>query len=320
MMPPPPNAASARQPEPPLTDDVIRLAHDLADAAGRVTTRYFRTGVLADTKSDASPVTIADRQAEEAMRALLSERAPTHAVFGEEFGLSAPPAAGSGSSSPSSSPGNSTSGGNANAAEGKLGDVPEWLWVLDPIDGTKSFVTGKPVFGTLVALLHRGAPVLGVIDQPVTRERWVGATGRPTTLNGRPVTTRACPAVREAYAYATTPHMFAPGETERAWARVRDACRIPLYGCDCYAYGLLAAGHVDLVVEADLKPYDYLALVPVVEGAGGMITDWRGERLRWTGTGGGGGGGGEVVAAGDARVHAEALALLGWKGGEAGLK
>jgi len=155
-----------------------------------------------------------------------------------------------------------------------------------------------------------------VIDQPVTRERWVGVRGRPTTLNGAPVRTRACPRVKEAYAYATTPHMFSPGATEQAWQRVRDACRIPLYGCDCYAYGLLAAGHVDLVVEADLKPYDFMALVPVVEGAGGKITDWRGGALRWTGVGGGGGnggGGGEVVAAGDARVHAEALELLGWK-------
>jgi inositol-phosphate phosphatase/L-galactose 1-phosphate phosphatase/histidinol-phosphatase len=291
-------AASARAPEAPVTDDAIRLAHDLADAAARVTTRYFRTGVLADSKADDSPVTIADREAEEAMRALLLLRAPTHAVFGEEFGLT-------------DAPHQVADAAATKKGEGKLGDVPEWLWVLDPIDGTKSFVTGKPVFGTLVALLHRGEPVLGVIDQPVTRERWVGVRGRPTTLNGAPVRARACPRVREAYAYATTPHMFAPGPTADAWARVRDACRIPLYGCDCYAYGLLAAGHVDLVVEADLKPYDYLALVPVVEGAGGLITDWRGGKLRWTG-GGGGGGGGEVVAAGDARVHAEALGLLGW--------
>lgn len=298
-------AASSTTTPTPVSDDHVALAHDLVEAAGRVTTAYFRTGILADTKSDDSPVTVADRQAEEAMRALLSERAPTHAVFGEEFGLSAPPASGSGA------------GGKTAPQEGKLGDIPEWLWVLDPIDGTKSFVTGKPLFGTLVALLHRGEPVLGVIDQPVTRERWVGVKGKGTTLNGRPVTTRACPSVSQAYAYATTPHMFGPvgGATEQAWARVRDACRIPLYGCDCYAYGLLAAGHTDLVVEADLKPYDYMALVPVVEGAGGKITDWRGKALRWTAASasGGGGGGGEVVAAGDARVHAEALGLLGWK-------
>jgi inositol-phosphate phosphatase / L-galactose 1-phosphate phosphatase / histidinol-phosphatase len=307
-----------------VTDDLVALAHDLVEAAGRVTTSYFRTGVLADTKSDDSPVTVADRLAEQAMRALLAERAPTHAVFGEEYGLSAAPV---GQSSGSNNSNNNNNGNGkdassssaaaaaaAQANEGKLGDVPEWLWVLDPIDGTKSFVTGKPLFGTLAALLHRGVPVLGVIDQPITRERWLGVAGRPTTLNGRPIRTRACPRLGDAYAYATTPHMFAPGATEESWHRVRDAVRIPLYGCDCYAYGLLAAGHVDLVVEADLKPYDYLALVPVVEGAGGVITDWRGEGLRWRPGGeGAAGGGGEVVAAGDARTHAEALALLGWK-------
>jgi inositol-phosphate phosphatase / L-galactose 1-phosphate phosphatase / histidinol-phosphatase len=320
-------ASAARRHAPPLpraaatttmasssivSEDHVALAHDLVEAAARVTTAYFRTGILADTKSDDSPVTAADRHAEQAMRALLTERAPLHAVFGEEYGLSAPPAAAAAGASSSSS--------SQQQQEGKLGDIPEWLWVLDPIDGTKSFVTGKPLFGTLVALLHRGEPVLGIIDQPVTRERWVGVKGQATTLNGRPISTRACPSVKEAYLYATTPHMFGPegGETETAWRRVRDACRIPLYGCDCYAYGLMAAGHADLVVEADLKPYDYLALVPVVEGAGGKITDWRGEALRWTaassgGGAGGAGGGGEVLAAGDARVHAEALGLLGWK-------
>jgi len=325
---------------PVVTDDLVALAHDVVEAAGRITAAYFRTGVLADAKSDDSPVTVADRLAEQAMRALLTERAPTHAVFGEEYGMSAaasaaPAGQGGGSNSGGGGgdggggggdggPSSSSSASPAAAAaagtrsdEGKLGDVPEWLWVLDPIDGTKSFVTGKPVFGTLAALLHRGVPVLGVIDQPITRERWVGVAGRPTTLNGRPVRARPCPDIGDAYAYATTPHMFAPGPTEEAWARVRDAVRIPLYGCDCYAYGLLAAGHVDLVVEADLKPYDYLALVPVVEGAGGTITDWRGEKLRWRpgaeGTGAAGGGGGEVLAAGDARTHAEALRLLGWK-------
>jgi inositol-phosphate phosphatase/L-galactose 1-phosphate phosphatase/histidinol-phosphatase len=223
------------------TPELLALAHALADAAAAVTTRYFRARSLpVDAKSDASPVTAADREAEAAMRALLAERAPAHAVFGEEAGFS----------------------GSADA---------EYMWVLDPIDGTKSFITGKPVFGTLVALLHRGAPVLGLLDQPVTRERWAGAAGAATTLNGAPVAVRPCADLADAYLYATTPHMFA-GATEVSFNRVRDAVRIPLYGCDCYAYGLLAAGHVDLVVEADLKPYDYLALAPIVAGAGGCIT------------------------------------------------
>jgi len=176
---------------------------------------------------------------------------------------------------------------------------------------------GKPLWGTLIALLHRGTPVLGIIDQPVTRERWVGAAGRATTLNGRPATTRPCPHLAAAYLYATTPHMFAPGRVEDAWVRVRDRARVPLYGCDCYAYGLLSSGHADLVVEADLGPYDYMALAPIVAGAGGVMSDWGGRPLRADfddATGHSVAGlPREVVAAGDARMHAEAVALLDWR-------
>ncbi|EFN53278.1 hypothetical protein CHLNCDRAFT_58575 [Chlorella variabilis] len=168
----------------------------------------------------------------------------------------------------------------------------------------------KPLFGTLIALLHRGEPVLGIIDQPILKERWVGVAGQRSTLNGQPISTRECGAVGDAYLYATTPHMFA-GDTEAAFNRVRDAVRIPMYGCDCYAYGLLAAGYCDLVVEADLKPYDYMALVPVIQGAGGVVTDWRGQPLRWQGDVAACSG--EVVAAGDARAHQQALELLQWK-------
>ncbi|KAF8059378.1 HISN7 [Scenedesmus sp. PABB004] len=286
-----------------LTAAHLALAHELADAAGRITSRYFRSARLSvDSKSDASPVTIADREAEAEMRRLIAGAFPEHSVFGEEAGLSL-------------------------AGDGR------WLWVLDPIDGTKSFITGKPLFGTLIALLRDGAPVLGIIDQPITRERWVGAAGQPTALNGAPVAARRCASVGDAYLYATTPHMFAPGRTEQpppapapraraqAFARVRDAARVPLYGCDCYAYGLLAAGQVDLVVEADLKPYDYMALVPIVTGAGGVITDWAGQLLRWSVAGGDvaaaiAAAPGEVLAAGDAATHAQALELLAWRGRE----
>lgn len=156
--------------------------------------------------------------------------------------------------------------------------------------------------------------MLGIIDQPVLRERWLGVAGQATTLNGRPIATRACPDVGSAYLYATTPHMFS-GPSEAAFNRVRDAARIPLYGCDCYAYGLLAAGHCDLVVEADLKPYDYMALIPIIEGAGGRVTDWRGAPLRWDVRSAAGAESwvGEVVAAGDARAHAHAVELLAWR-------
>ncbi|KAF5832076.1 hypothetical protein DUNSADRAFT_12189 [Dunaliella salina] len=137
---------------------------------------------------------------------------------------------------------------------------------------------GKPLFGTLISLLYNGTPVLGIIDQPILKERWLGVAGMPSTLNGQPISTRPCQDISKAYLYATTPHMF-EGASEAAFNRVRDAVRIPMYGCDCYAYGLLAAGHTDIVCEADLKPYDYMALVPIIKGAGGCITDWAGGAL-----------------------------------------
>jgi inositol-phosphate phosphatase/L-galactose 1-phosphate phosphatase/histidinol-phosphatase len=180
--------------------------------------------------------------------------------------------------------------------------------------------TGKPLWGTLVALLHRGTPVLGIIDQPITRERWVGVAGRQTTLNGAVVRVRPCPGgLGEAYLYATTPAMFgAPGSpTAAAWGRVSAAAKAPLYGCDCYAYGLVSAGWADVVVEADLGPYDYLALAPVVTGAGGVMTDWAGRPLGAAWDAGAGHSLAAcpraVVAAGDAAVHAEALAALAWE-------
>lgn len=230
-------------------------------------------------------MTVADRAAEQAMRALLSETFPEHGVFGEEFGFSA-------------------------------GDDSDWTWVLDPIDGTKSFITGKPLFGVLVALLYRGRPVLGLIDQPVLRERWLGRMGQRTTLNGEELRARDCGELSEAYMYATTPHMF-EGWTAPAFDALRQQVRVPLYGCDCYAYGLLAAGHCDLVVEATMMPYDYCALVPVIEGAGGVITDWQGGPLTWHGPQEAGSEGTqgrrqpqEVLAAGGSQVHAACLETL----------
>lgn len=176
---------------------------------------------------------------------------------------------------------------------------------------------GKPLWGTLVALLHRGTPILGIIDQPVTRERWVGVAGRPTTLNGTNVSVRPCPGgLADAYVYATTPLMFGPpgSPTADAWERVSSSAKVPLYGCDCYAYGLVAAGWADAVVEADLGPYDYLALSPIVCGAGGVMSDWSGQPLGagWDEVRGHSVEGcpREVVAAGDPAVHAAILAKI----------
>ncbi|OLQ06838.1 Bifunctional phosphatase IMPL2, chloroplastic [Symbiodinium microadriaticum] len=162
---------------------------------------------------------------------------------------------------------------------GSLRQNAEWVWVLDPIDGTKSFITGKPLFGTLIALLRNGVPALGIIDQCVLGERWLGANGR-TTLNGKAVRARGAARLEDAMMYATTPHMFGSGHEEQRFSALRSQVKRPLYGCDCYAYGLVAAGFgADLVVEADLGIYDYCALVPVVICAGGRMTDWSGQPL-----------------------------------------
>ena len=242
----------------------------MADAAGAAITPYFRTALRIDDKPDMTPVTAADRAAEEAMRNIIEHRFPEHGIVGEEFG--------------------------------RLRDDAEFVWVLDPIDGTKSFISGVPLFGTLIALTRAGRPILGVIDQPILRERWLGAEGRPSTLNGSPIHCRPCPEVAAATLFATTPDMF-HGSDAAAFARVSAAVKLTRFGADCYAYGLLAAGFIDLVIEASLKPYDFSAVIPIVEGAGGVATDWRGDKL-------GLGSDGRVVVAGDGRVHTAALALL----------
>ncbi|MEW5728714.1 MAG: histidinol-phosphatase [Pseudomonadota bacterium] len=250
--------------------DFIALAERLADAARPVVRKYFRTPVAVDVKDDDSPVTIADREVEAAMRVLIRETFPDHGILGEEHGRE-----------------------NLDA---------DYVWVLDPIDGTKAFITGKPSFGTLIALAHRGRPILGVIDQAILGERWLGAEGHATTLNGAAQKVRPCDDLAKAYAYTTGPEHFCPA-TLPAWNRVAARVRQPRYGCDCYAYALLASGFVDLVVEAGLKPYDYAALAPVIQGAGGIVTDWAGRPLTLESDG-------RVCAAGDARVHAQALGVL----------
>lgn len=248
----------------------VALAERLADAARPVAKRYFRSGLPIDAKPDASPVTAADREAEAAMRAIIEEACPDHGIFGEEHG--------------------------------KTRLDSRYVWVLDPIDGTKAFVTGKPLFGTLIALLEDGRPIVGVIDAPAMDERWVGAEGRPTIHNGRPAQARSCADIGMAWLYATTPHMF-EGADGNAFDRLRRRCRDAVYGGDCYAYGLLASGTVDVVCEASMQPYDYCALVPVVTGAGGVITDWQGRPLGLESDG-------RVLAAGDAAIHDAARAAL----------
>jgi inositol-phosphate phosphatase/L-galactose 1-phosphate phosphatase/histidinol-phosphatase len=251
-------------------EEYLGLAHRLAEASGAIVRRYFRAGVDVMHKDDRSPVTVADREAESAIREILGKACPDHGVVGEEHADHRPKA--------------------------------EFVWVIDPIDGTKSFITGRPLFGTLIALAWRGVPVLGVIDHPALGERWIGARGWPTLMNGREARVRRCAKLSDAALFASSPHMFMRS-TAPAFERVRKRARQTVYGSDCYAYALVASGFGDLVVEANMDIYDYLAAVPVIEGAGGIMTDWRGRPLTLAS-------GDRVIAAGDGAVHAQALALL----------
>ncbi|MFA7429202.1 MAG: histidinol-phosphatase [Rhodospirillaceae bacterium] len=249
----------------------IDLAHRLADASADVIRRHFRTPVAVDDKADDSPVTIADRDSEAIMRFMVEKEFPGHGIVGEEYGIT-----------------------NADA---------EWVWVFDPIDGTKAFITGKPSFGTLIALLHNGVPVLGMINQPIIHERWLGASGHGATLNGAAIRTRACDALAKASMYTTDVTMFEGADLD-AFRRLESQVKLRRFGADCYAYGLLAGGWIDLVCEADLKLYDFAAVMPIIREAGGLVTDWQG-RVPGFDTDG------RILAAGDARCHAKALEALG---------
>ena len=219
----------------------IALAMRLADAAATAIRPHFRT-VAAERKGDATPVTLADRAAEEAMRRILTAEVPRDTIIGEEFG--------------------STVGTSGRS------------WVLDPIDGTAGFLAGRPIFGTLIALVVEGFPVLGVLDQPITGERWVGVMGKPTTLNGKPVRTRPCRELSDATLATTGPHYFDDhdGGHFMGLAAKTDHKRMVMGG-DCYNYAMLATGQLDVVCEAGLKLHDWAALVPIVEGAGGTMAD-----------------------------------------------
>jgi histidinol phosphatase-like enzyme (inositol monophosphatase family) len=258
--------------------DFSQFVNELATVSGQAILPFFRTALIADDKGTAGvfdPVTEADRAGEAAMRHLIKRHFPTHGIVGEEFG--------------------------SEDAE------REYVWVLDPIDGTKAFMAGLPLWGTLIGLLRDGAPVYGLMHQPFTGERFSG-DGAGSVYKGRQgeravdrkLKTRRCAALADAVISTTSPRMFV-GELLAAYERVEGETRIARYGCDCYAYCMLAAGHIDLVIEAGLKPYDIVALIPIIEGAGGIVTDWKGESAA---------NGGSVCAAGDRRVHDAALELL----------
>ncbi len=250
--------------------DDIALAHHLADAAGAAILPYFRRLEIVDIKADATPVTVADRAAERAMRAIVAEERPDDGISGEEFD------------------GVATRNGR--------------VWVLDPIDGTKAFTAGKPTFTALIALYVDGSPALGIIDQPYLRERWTG-DGRSAAMNGRPLRSRRGVPLARAVLSSTAPELFASNADREAFARVQDAVAYVSWGGDAYGFALLAAGCVDIVVEMGHKTVDYGPLPAIVGGAGGVVSDWQGRPLTLESEG-------RILAAGDPALHAATLALL----------
>jgi histidinol phosphatase-like enzyme (inositol monophosphatase family) len=251
-------------------DRLLPFAAELADTARGLSRRWFRHKLAIDLKADLSPVTVADREIEAALRARIKAAFPDHGIFGEEAGRERCEA--------------------------------DAVWVIDPIDGTRSFITGWPLFGMLLALMWQGRPLFGQIDMPALNERWVGFAGRPTLFNGEAVTTSGCARLEDATLYATSPDGFSAGEWQ-VFEQVSRRARTRRFGGDCYSYGLIASGYIDLVVESGLQPYDYLSLVPVIEGAGGVITDWSGAPLGIASDG-------RVIAAASAALHAEVLAVV----------
>ena len=251
--------------------DMLALANAMADAVRPVIRKYFRTRLAVDAKGDASPVTIADREAETLMRDMIAARFPDHGIRGEEFGVFQVDA--------------------------------EWVWILDPIDGTKSFVSGSLAFGTQIALLHRGRSVLGIIDQPITQERWLGEAGKGTMLNGTAIHCSDTRQISDAVVYTSALDHF-DAEQRGRFSQIAGKSRYYRTSHDCYAAGLLALGGVDLLLEGNVHDYDILPQMPIVEGAGGIVTDWEGQPLadaRQFKT---------VLMAANPQLHSDALKML----------
>lgn len=248
----------------------IPTINELADIARLVALKHFRTNLFLEDKSDKTPVTIADREIESLMRDHIKKMYPDHGIIGEEYGAS-------------------------DAAS-------EFVWVIDPIDGTKAFATGKPLFGTIIGLTHYGKPVLGLIDQAFTGERWMGCQGMDATYNGVPIRVANERPLSESRFYTAAPEMY-HGERFTNFEEVRRSAKWMLYGCDCYAYGLLAMGFVDVVMEQYLAAHDVIGLVPIIKSAGGYVTDWNGKEVDLNTDG-------KIIAASSTNLAQETLMIM----------
>lgn len=234
-----------------ITKEIKNFTNYLADISAQITKKYFRLPNGEITKEDESPVTIADREIEKILREEIMKKFPSHGIIGEEFG-------------------------NHN-------ETADFVWILDPIDGTSSFIVGRPIFGTLISLTYQGKSVLGIMNQGISNERWIGIAGEAAYFNGQKIQTRNCKDLSQAVMCSSSSHYF-KGEDEEVFKKITALTKYQkiggvIYGGDCYSYATLASGFVDIVIDPGLKVYDYAALIPIIEMAGGVVTDWWGNDL-----------------------------------------
>ena len=253
-----------------IPQQLIKLANKCADASGKIIKKYFRKKIKINLKKDNTPFTKADIEAEKVIRELILKQEPNCGFVGEETG--------------------------------SINMNREYCWVVDPLDGTKSFITGKPTFGTLIGLLKNNKPVLGILNQPILNERWVGIAGVETKYNNKKVRVRKCKSIKGAKMYATSPMMF-QGRNKKIYKNVRAKIGECLFGADCYSHGLMSLGFVDVILEANLKPWDYIASASIISGAGGKITDWNDNDLNLQSDG-------RILATGDSNIHKQIIKII----------
>ena len=255
---------------PSNLDELILFSNHLADESAKIIKKYFRTSLSVDKKEDETPVTIADKNTELKIRELIQENYPDHGILGEEYEEK-----------------------NINS---------EYLWVIDPIDGTRSFIAGHKDFGTLIALLHNNKPIIGVINCPMHKERWVGVQGMKTLLNGEEVKTSNITSLNKSYV-VTSGLYFNNDNLRKGFEKIIEKTKYHRFGGDCYMYGMLASGLVEIVIEDTLKAYDYMALIPVIEGAGGKVSDKYGKTANIHS-------GGSIVASANSHLHKQLIDII----------
>ncbi|MFT6332327.1 MAG: histidinol phosphatase-like enzyme (inositol monophosphatase family) [Lentimonas sp.] len=258
-----------------IKQEFVEFANYLADISENVATKYFRHEFFETSKEDQSPVTLADKETEEVIRNAIKNKFPDHGIIGEEFAA--------------------------------INEGAKYQWVIDPIDGTISFVIGRPIFGNLIALCEDGEPILGVINQPIAKERWVGIKDGDAFFNGKKIQTRKCQNLSDAVLCSTSPFFF-QGKDLEMLNKISSQTKYQsqggiIYGGDCYLFGLLAMGQIDVIIEQGLNSFDFAALATVVESAGGIITDWKGNSLNINSDG-------KILACGDKNLHKELLKML----------